>query len=65
MLILSRKRGEVIVIGEETRVMVTGIDGSSVRIGVDAPSYILVNREEVHQRLKHEKKLLTNQEENQ
>ena len=47
MLILSRKAGETITIGENIQVQVLSIKGGQVRIGVDAPREIAVNREEV------------------
>ncbi len=47
MLILTRKAGETITIGENIQIQVLGIKGGQVRIGVDAPREIAVNREEV------------------
>jgi len=47
MLILTRKSGETITIGEEIHVKVLSIKGGQVRIGIDAPRDVNVNREEV------------------
>lgn len=55
MLVLSRRLGETMVIGDgETRVTVLGIKGNQVRLGVAAPKEISVHREEVYQRIKKE-----------
>ena len=47
MLILTRKPGEITTIGEDIQVHVLSIKGGQVRIGIDAPRHIAVNREEV------------------
>jgi carbon storage regulator len=47
MLVLTRKAGEVITIGDNIQVRVLAIKGGQVRIGVDAPRQVSVNREEV------------------
>lgn len=54
MLILTRKTGETITIGENIQIRVLGIKGGQVRIGIDAPREISVNREEVHARAQAE-----------
>lgn len=54
MLILSRKVGETLMIGDEVTVTVLGIKGSQVRIGVDAPKEVGVYREEIYARIKSE-----------
>ncbi len=51
MLILTRKTGETITIGDNIQIQVLGIKGGQVRIGVDAPREIAVNREEVFELL--------------
>lgn len=51
MLVLSRKLGEEIVIGDGIRVIVTAIERNKVRIGVVAPPDVRVDREEVYRRL--------------
>ncbi|MFN4258110.1 MAG: carbon storage regulator [Gemmataceae bacterium] len=50
MLVLSRRVGEEIVIGDNIRVMITAIQGKTVRIGIQAPPTVSVDRSEVHQR---------------
>lgn len=50
MLILSRKAGEVIVIGENIRLHVLGVQGQHVRFGIDAPREIPVDRLEIYER---------------
>ena len=54
MLILTRKSGETITIGENIQIRVLGVKGGQVRIGVDAPREVSVNREEVHVRVQAE-----------
>jgi carbon storage regulator len=54
MLILTRKIGEALVIDKEITVTVMGIKGTQIRIGVDAPRDIKVNREEIHNRIAKE-----------
>lgn len=54
MLILTRKLGESITIGDEIRVSVLGIRGRQVRIGIDAPSNIVVHREEIYVKVQEE-----------
>ena len=55
MLILTRKVGETVIIGNEVDVTVLGVKGNQVRIGVKAPKEITVHREEIYQRICHEK----------
>ena len=56
MLILTRRVGEAVVIGEEVTVTVLGVKGNQVRIGVDAPKTVSVHREEIFERIKNEQK---------
>jgi len=56
MLILTRKPGETITIGENIQIRVLGVKGGQVRIGVDAPREVSVNREEVFDRVQAEEK---------
>ena len=55
MLILTRQKGETIMIGDDTRVTVLGIDGQAVKIGVYAPPHVAVHREEIFRRIQAEK----------
>jgi len=54
MLILTRRVGEIIRIGPDIVVTVLGVNGSQVRLGVNAPKDVAVHREEVFERIKHE-----------
>ena len=54
MLILSRKIGETIRIGNDIEVIVLGVKGNQVRIGINAPETVPVHREEVYERIKEE-----------
>ena len=51
MLILTRKIGETVVIGDEITLTVLGVKGNQVRVGVKAPRDVSVHREEVYMRL--------------
>ena len=54
MLILTRRVGETVMIGEEVTVTVLGVKGNQVRLGVQAPRTVAVHREEIHDRIKRE-----------
>lgn len=54
MLILTRRVGETLMIGDEVSVTVLGVKGNQVRIGVDAPRDVSVHREEIFNRIKDE-----------
>jgi len=56
MLILTRRVGETLVIGDDITVTVLGIKGNQVRVGVNAPKDVQVHREEIYQKIQQQKK---------
>lgn len=55
MLILTRRVGETLMIGDEITVTVLSIKGNQIRIGINAPKTVSIHREEIYQRIKAEK----------
>lgn len=54
MLILTRRVGEAVMIGNEVTITVLGVKGNQVRIGINAPKDVAVHREEIFERIKRE-----------
>lgn len=54
MLILTRRVGETLMIGDDVTVTVLGVKGNQVRVGVSAPKHVSVHREEIYERIKSE-----------
>lgn len=54
MLILTRRVGETVMIGDDVTVTVLGVKGNQVRIGVNAPKDVAVHREEIYERIRRE-----------
>ena len=54
MLILTRRIGETVMIGEDIAITVLRVKGNQVRLGVDAPKHVSVQREEIYQRMQGE-----------
>ena len=54
LLILTRRTGETLNIGDNIQVTVLGIKGNQVRIGINAPKDVAVHREEIYEKIKHE-----------
>ncbi|MDH5485168.1 MAG: carbon storage regulator CsrA [Gammaproteobacteria bacterium] len=61
MLILTRRVGETLMIGDEVTVTVLGVKGNQVRIGINAPKEVSVHREEIYDRIKREQENGTEQ----
>lgn len=54
MLILTRRPGETVMIGDEITVTILAINGNQVRVGINAPKSVAVHREEIYERIRHQ-----------
>jgi carbon storage regulator len=54
MLILTRRVGETVMIGDNVAVAIIGVKGTQIRIGIDAPKNVAVLRKEIYERIPHE-----------
>lgn len=50
MLVLTRRLGETLVIGDEIRITILGVSGNQIRMGIEAPKHVAVDREEIRTR---------------
>ena len=55
-MILTRRVGETVMIGDEVTITVLGVKGNQVRVGIKAPKSVAVHREEIYERIKREQK---------
>lgn len=55
MLILTRRTGETVMIGDQITVTILGVKGNQVRVGINAPKTVPVHREEIYERIKRER----------
>lgn len=56
MLILTRRIGETLKIGDNIAVTILGVKGNQVRVGINAPKDVAVHREEIYERIRHERR---------
>jgi carbon storage regulator len=59
LLILTRRVGETVMIGDEVTVTILGVKGNQVRVGINAPKTVAVHREEIFERIKLEQQGLS------
>ena len=63
MLILTRRIGETLIIGDDVNITVLGVKGNQVRLGINAPKDVSVHREEIYLRIQQEKEGVEEQKE--
>ena len=51
MLILTRRVGEALMVGDDTKIVVLGVKGSQIRLGINAPTDVKVHREEIYEKI--------------
>ena len=54
MLILTRRVGEALMVGNDTKIVVLGVKGSQIRLGINAPKNVQVHREEIYQKIQND-----------
>ena len=54
MLILTRRVGEALMVGDDTKIVVLGVKGSQLRLGINAPKDVKVHREEIYEKINEE-----------
>ena len=54
MLILPRRVGEALMVGDDTKIVVLGVKGSQIRLGINAPKDVKVHREEIYEKINEE-----------
>ena len=54
MLILTRRVGEALMVGDDTKIVVLGVKGSQIRLGINAPKDVKVHREEIYEKINDE-----------
>lgn len=60
MLVISRKKGESVLIGEDVEIKVVGVDGNNIKLAISAPKNVSILRKEIYDRVKDENKKAVN-----
>lgn len=60
MLVISRKKGESVLIGEDVEVKVVGVDGNNIKLAILAPKNVSILRREIYDKVKDENKKAVN-----
>jgi carbon storage regulator len=56
MLVLTRRVGETLVVGNDVSVTILGVKGNQIRIGINAPKDVTIHREEIYERIRREQR---------